>query len=213
MRHESERVPGKNYRLVAGRPLYAYILESLLQCPEIGGVVVDTDSPVIREGVATSYPSVVLLERPEYLRAGEIPVNVILQHDMETVPAELYLQTHSTNPLLRPQTISRAINEFREDREHDSLFSVTPFQDRLWFPDARPVNHDPRHLLRTQDLPALYLENSCLYLFRQETFLKNLNRIGTAPRLFLIGPEEAWDVDEEVDLLVVETLLRKRAGG
>jgi CMP-N-acetylneuraminic acid synthetase len=213
MRHHSERVPGKNYRLVAGRPLYAHILDSLLACPEIERIVVDTDSPAVQEGVARAYPSVLLLERPAQLRSGDTPMNAIIEHDLEKVSGELFLQTHSTNPLLRPQTISRAIREFRDDTDHDSLFSVTPVQTRLWSADGRPVNHDPLQLLRTQDLPPLYQENSCLYLFRRGSFLKHRHRIGESPRLFIISSEEAWDVDQEIDLDVVETLLRKRTGG
>jgi CMP-N-acetylneuraminic acid synthetase len=198
--------------MVAGRPLYAYILETLSSCPEIDGIVVDTDSPPIREGIAREFPSVVLLERPEHLRTGDVPMNEVLLHDVERVPAETYLQTHSTNPLLRPQTISRAIEAFRNDRNHDSLFSVTRVNVRLWSADGAALNHDPVTLLRTQDLPPVYQENSCLYLFRREVFIERRNRLGQNPRLFPIDREEAWDVDEELDLEVVETLLRRRSG-
>ncbi|HET7009904.1 MAG TPA: acylneuraminate cytidylyltransferase family protein [Anaerolineales bacterium] len=210
MRHHSERVPGKNYRIVAGRALYEYILESLLACPEIDRVVVDTDSPVIRDGIAAAFPAVTLLERPAHLRPGDIPMNVIIEHDIQAVPADLYLQTHSTNPLLRPETISRAIQAFRADGDHDSLFSVTPVQVRLWSPDGRAINHDPEVLLRTQDLPPVYEENSCLYLFRRDVFLERRNRIGRKPKLFVIDRQEAWDVDEESDLAIVEAMLKKR---
>jgi CMP-N-acetylneuraminic acid synthetase len=212
MRHRSERVPGKNHRMVAGRPLYAYILETLSSCPEIDGIVVDTDSPPIREGVAREFPSVMLLDRPEHLRAGDVSMNDVLLHDVEQVPAEAYLQTHSTNPLLRPQTVSRAIDAFRKDREHDSLFSVTPVNVRLWSAEGAALNHDPKDLLRTQDLPLVYQENSCLYLFRREVFIERRNRLGRNPRLFAIDREEAWDVDEELDLKVVEALLQRRSG-
>jgi CMP-N-acetylneuraminic acid synthetase len=44
MRHHSQRVPGKNYRPLAGKPLYRHILETLLAVPEIDEIVVDTDS-------------------------------------------------------------------------------------------------------------------------------------------------------------------------
>src|SRR5512138_3259919 len=109
MRHTSVRVPGKNYRPLAGKPLYQHILDTLLCCPEISGVVVDTDSPIVLEGCAKKYPSVRLVERPEALRADPIPMNEILMHDAGLVPADLYLQTHTTNPLLRSETISKAI--------------------------------------------------------------------------------------------------------
>jgi len=109
MRHTSVRVPGKNYRPIAGKPLYHHILDTLLSCPEISQVVVDTDSPVILEGLAKDFPGVTALLRPEHLRADTIPTNEILMHDTAQVPADLYLQTHSTNPLLRAQTISAAV--------------------------------------------------------------------------------------------------------
>jgi CMP-N-acetylneuraminic acid synthetase len=211
MRHRSERVPGKNYRLVAGRPLYTYILETLLSCPEIGHVVVDTDSPVILEGVAREFPSVQLIERPERLRGGEVPTNDVILYDAEVVPSRFYLQTHSTNPLLRSETVSRAIRTFRDGfPDHDSLFSVTRLQKRIWDRDGRPVNHDPNVLLRTQDLPPLYEENSCLYLFDRDGLLARRNRLGKRPAFFEMDPEEAWDIDEESDLRLVEHLISRR---
>jgi len=126
MRHTSERVPGKNYRSLAGKPLYAHVIEALQVCPEVAGVVVDTDSPVIMEGLRKGYPQVTVLERPEHLRDGMIPMNEILLYDTAQVAADYYLQTHTTNPMLRSETISQAINAFLSQRhQHDSLFSVT----------------------------------------------------------------------------------------
>jgi len=214
MRHKSERVPGKNYRLVAGRPLYAYILETLLSCPEVGRVVVDTDSPDIVEGVTRDYPSVLIVPRPEHLRGGEVPTNDVILHDIQQVSSRFYLQTHSTNPLLRGATVSQAVRAFLDGYpSHDSLFSVTRLQKRLWDRDGRPLNHDPAVLLRTQDLPPLYEENSCIYLFERETFLARRNRMGERPAFFEVPAEEAWDIDEEADLRIVEALLAARKGG
>jgi CMP-N-acetylneuraminic acid synthetase len=210
MRHHSERVPGKNYRLLAGRPLYAHILESLLACPEVSQVVVDTDSPVIMEGVARDLPQVRVIERPAYLRGGDVPMNAVLLHDVDVVVADVYLQTHSTNPLLRPETISKAIQAFFQAYpQHDSLFSVTRLHKRLWDQHGRPINHNPEVLLRTQDLPPLFEENSCVYIFERAMFLERRNRIGARPMLFEIGPDEALDIDEELDFVVAESLKQK----
>jgi CMP-N-acetylneuraminic acid synthetase len=207
MRHHSERVPGKNYRPLAGSPLYAHILRSLLAVPEIAAVVVDTDSPVLREGIAREFPAVRVLDRPAHLRAGETPTNAVLAHDVSIVESPWYLQTHCTNPFLRPETMRAAIHRFLQGwPEHDALFSVTRFHKRLWDAAGRPVNHDPKILLRTQDLPPLYEENSCLYLFERETFLRTGNRLGERPRFFEIDALEAWDIDEEQDFLLAESL-------
>ena len=214
MRHRSERIPGKNYRPLLGRPLYAYILETLLQVPEIDLVVVDTDSPVIWEGVTRDFPQVHLLERPAHLRDGRVSMNEVIAYDVAQVEAEVYLQTHSTNPLLRAATVRQALQRFQEVYPtYDSLFSVTRMQTRLWDAEGRPINHDPARLLRTQDLPPVYEENSCLYVFRRDVFLRRKNRIGQRPYLFDIPPEEAVDIDEPLDWAIAECLLRRRLEG
>jgi CMP-N-acetylneuraminic acid synthetase len=209
MRHHSERVPGKNYRPMAGRPLYAHILDTLLACKCVSQIVVDTDSPMIRDGIAERFPTVRLLERPEDLRGGDVQTNAIIEHDLGLVRSRFYLQTHSTNPLLRSATVDRAAQAFLAAFPgKDSLFSVTRWQKRLWDADGRPVNHDPAVLLRTQDLPPVFEENSCLYLFERETFLASHNRLGRSPILFEIDPVEAIDIDEEQDFALVEALLK-----
>jgi CMP-N-acetylneuraminic acid synthetase len=71
MRHHSQRVPGKNYRLLDGKPLFHHILQNLLACPEINQVVVDTDSPEVAAGLQRFFPQVLLIDRPAHLRADE----------------------------------------------------------------------------------------------------------------------------------------------
>lgn len=211
MRHHSVRVPEKNFRRLGGRPLYAYILETLLACPTIDRIVVDTDSPTIRAGLAEGFPRIEVIDRPEDLRADDLSVNRILAHDVTVCPGPFYLQTHSTNPLLRPETIEGAIEAFFASRPaHDALFSVTRWQKRLWDGNGRPINHDPATLLPTQDLPPIYEENSCLYLFERDVFLATGNRLGRSPRLFEIEAEEAWDIDTERDFAIAEAMLEAR---
>ena len=211
MRHHSVRVPGKNYRLLAGKPLFHHILDTLLVCPEISRVVVDTDSPVILESLAKNYPQVMALERPEHLRADTTPMNEVLLHDTSLIDADFFLQTHSTNPLLRPQTVSRAIRSLVENTLlYDSLFGVTRIQTRLWDQLTRPINHNPAILLRTQDLPPVYAENSCLYIFRRENLVARRNRIGERPFMFEIDANEAWDIDNELDFAIASFLIEKQ---
>lgn len=211
MRHTSERVPGKNYRPLAGRPLYHHIVQALHEMPSVTQIVIDTDSEWIMRDAAVAFPDVLVVERPPHLRDGAIPMNDVLLNDIEQVQADVYLQTHSTNPLLRPQTIERAISIFEASRDtHDSLFGVTRLQTRLWTADAQPINHDPAQLLRTQDLPPVYEENSCIYLFTPDLLRRTGNRIGPRPLVFEVPREEALDIDEEFDWRLVECLVAGR---
>jgi CMP-N-acetylneuraminic acid synthetase len=213
MRHHSQRVPGKNYRPLAGKPLFHHIIATLSSCPEIAEVVVDTDSEPVMEGLRAHFPAVRALPRPEHLRADTIPMNEILAYDTSQVEADFYLQTHSTNPLLRPATVSAAIQKFTASYPaYDSLFSVTRLQTRLWDQLGRAINHNPAVLLQTQDLPPVYEENSCIYIFTRQNLLARRNRLGERPMLFEIPAEEAWDIDEELDFAVVDFLMKQGTG-
>lgn len=185
------------------------MIEALLACPRIAQIVIDTDSPTVRESARAFGARVRTIDRPEHLRAGTVPMNDVLLHDVTQEHADLYLQTHATNPLLTSTTIERALDAFLRSRtQFDSLFGVTRLQTRLWDAAGKPVNHDVRKLERTQDLPPIYEENSNLYLFTRNVLEARGNRIGERPLLFPIPKREAWDIDEEIDFIVGEYLAR-----
>ncbi|MBL8101849.1 MAG: acylneuraminate cytidylyltransferase family protein, partial [Anaerolineales bacterium] len=135
----------------------------------------------------------------------------ILLHDTAQEDAEFNLQTHSTNPLLKSATISQGIQKFfAEYPKYDSLFSVTRLQTRLYFQDGRAINHNPLELIQTQDLPPVYEENSCMYLFTRENLARKHHRIGDKPLMFEIDADEAWDIDEELDFEITDFLMKRR---
>jgi len=172
---------------------------------------VDTDSEPIMDGLREHFPQVNRINRPEHLRADDVPMNQILIHDTEQFQADFYLQTHSTNPLLKPETVSRAINLFlAEYPNRDSLFSVTRWQTRLYDKDGKAMNHNPGELIQTQDLPPVYEENSCLYIFTRENLIAKQHRISDHPMLFEIDSDEAWDIDEELDFEITDFLLKRQ---
>jgi CMP-N-acetylneuraminic acid synthetase len=212
MRHHSQRVPGKNYRLLAGKPLFNHIIETLLAVPDIQQIVVDTDSEQVMDGLKQQFPSVQVIVRPQSLRADDVPMNEILIHDTGQVQADFYLQTHSTNPLLKSETISKAIQLLIANYPaKDSLFSVTRLQTRLYDRHGKAMNHNPGELIQTQDLPPVYEENSCIYIFTRENLLAKKHRISDKPLLFEIDADEAWDIDEELDFAICDFLLKRKS--
>jgi len=211
MRHHSQRVPGKNNRVLAGKPLFHHILDTLLAVPEINEIVVDTDSDQVMEGLGKNFPSVKIINRSEHLRADDVPMNEILIHDTAQVQAEFYLQTHSTNPLLKAETISKAIQLLITNFPNkDSLFSVTRLQTRLYDQNGNAINHNPKELIQTQDLPPVYEENSCIYIFTRGNLLAKRHRISDKPLMFEIDADEAWDIDEELDFAICDFLLTRK---
>ena len=210
MRHNSERVPGKNYRPLAGVPLYHHVVRTLSDVDEIDLVVIDTDSEFIIDDCASQFPQVRVLLRPPHLRDGATAMNEVLLNTLAQVEADTVLQTHSTNPFLSPETVAAALRRFATpDREFDSIFSVTRLQARLWDADNHPVNHDPTVLLRTQDLAPLFIENSCFFVFTPELLRARRNRIGARPLMVEMPALEAIDIDTEEDFALAAAI----AGG
>jgi N-acylneuraminate cytidylyltransferase len=213
MKRHSARVPGKNVRPLDGRPLFAWVLDTLSSLDRVDAIVVDTDAPEIADAVRRDFEVEISL-RPERLRGDLTPTNDLIAYVLSQYPARTrFLQTHVTNPLLTAQTVSDAIRHFEAQDLHDSLFSVTRRQTRLYDCQARPVNHDPARLLRTQDLPPLYEENSNLYLFTRDSFSATGARIGRSPMLFEMNALEATDIDEESDFTLAEALMATRREG
>lgn len=209
MKANSSRVPGKNFKDFCGKPLFRWILDSLLAVEEIDQVVINTDArDILAEKGLISSDRVIIRDRKEALCGDEVSMNLVLADDVENVEADLYLMTHTTNPLLQPDTIKKAIanfSELKEKDEADSLFTVNKVQTRFYKEDVTPVNHDPDNLIPTQDLEPWYEENSNLYLFSRESFAKTKARIGNKPKMMQTPAFESSDIDtpDDWDMAVI----------
>jgi CMP-N-acetylneuraminic acid synthetase len=209
MRRDSKRVPGKNTRPLGGKPLYHHVIETLISAESVGEIVVDTDSDELREDLLQHFPTVRIVARPAPLADDMASAHEIVRNTVTQLDGDYFLQTHSTNPLLTAGTLDAAARAYFAARpEHDSLFSVTPVQKRFYTTSARPVNHDPLQIVRTQDLEPLLEENSCIYIFDRETILQQRSRIGRRPLIFPMSPEESIDIDDELDIVIADAVYR-----
>lgn len=206
IKNHSERVSGKNFRDFCGKPLYHHIISTLDKTYAIDEIVINTDSlQVINEATSIS-PKVKIHERQDELCGDFVSTNKLFAYDIEKTDGDYYLQTHATNPLLKAETIAAALREFAEQDEFDSMFSVTEYHSRFYDEKRQALNHNPKELLRTQDLPALYEENSCLYIFTETSFMKAQSRIGAQPKMFITPRLESIDIDDEVTWKIAELL-------
>ena len=156
---------------------------------------------------------VTIVKRPDFLLGDLVSIQPLIAYDLSQTNGDYYLQTHSTNPMLSVESIDKAIEVFFNQKKHDAMFSVTEVKSRFYWPNGIGINHDPRNLIRTQDLEPIYEENSCFYIFSKETNLKYENRLGSNPMMFVIDRLEAADIDDWGDFLWTEYLLNLRKDG
>lgn len=216
IKHNSDRVKGKNYRDFNGKPLYFYIINTLLQSKYIDRVIINTNSEIVKKGVNTFFKDndkIIIYDRPEHLWPGDTPVNKLLIDviDKLDLNADFYLQTHTTNPLLTVETIDKSIEIFLEKRKlgFDSLFSAKKLQERLYYyrdDNMIAINHNPNELIPTQNLEPIYNENSCIYIFTKEKLISKNHRIGDKPFVFEMDHVESQDIDTEFDFSFAKLL-------
>jgi len=210
MKANSERVPGKNFKLMAGKPLYRWVLDALLRIDEIDAVVINTDARnLLQDSGLVESDRVVIHERKQDLCGDMVSMNRIIEEDIKRFSADIYLMTHTTNPLLKAETIDAALQEYIkgvESGEADSLFTVNRIQTRFYKEDGSPVNHDPDNLVRTQDLELWYEENSNLYIFSSHSFSKTSARIGEKPMMHETVAIESIDIDDSDDWFIAESI-------
>lgn len=209
MKGHSERVPHKNIRPLAGKPCFHWVMEALSASEYIDEIIINTDSEEIAAS-ASIFPKARILKRPDFLLGDMVSIQPLIEYDLSQSDGEYFLQTHSTNPLLTTETVNKAIEAFFSQTEHDTLFSVTEIKQRFYWPDGRGINHDPKFLIRTQDLEPIYHENSCFYIFSRETNNKIKNRLGANPLMFPIERLEAADIDDMEDFYWAEFLMQRR---
>lgn len=209
MKGHSERVKNKNLRKFGGKPLLYHILQALHESGYVSKIYIDTDSDEIAQAAAGSYKRIEIIKRPARLCGDMVSMNDIIKYDISEIGADYYIQSHATNPLLRTSTIDKACERYLEGLgQYDSLFTVNKIQTRFYDGMARPVNHNPDHLIRTQDLEPWYEENSNLYIFSKDSFFAKNARIGAHPQMLVMDSLESVDIDEESDFIIAEEIYK-----
>ena len=188
MKANSQRVKGKNFKIFNGKPLFRWMLDTLLAIKEIEQVIINTDArEILAENSLVETDRITIRDRKPEICGDMVSMNLVIEDDVQNIDADIYLMTHTTNPLMTTKTVEGALRSFQEQKNKgssDSLFTVDKIQTRFYRKDGSAVNHDPDNLIRTQDLEPWFEENSNLYIFTKEAFAKTNARIGTKPIMF-----------------------------
>lgn len=209
MKENSERVKGKNFKIFCGKPLYSWVLDSLLSIEDIDNIIINTDAKNILNDIDLNQNKKIILRKRDKSICGDlVSMNKIIEDDINNIDSDIYLMTHTTNPLLQRSSIRDAINLFKSNIDkNDSLFSVNKIQTRFYDSFSKPINHDPNNLLRTQDLDPYYEENSNLYIFTKKSFFASNARIGKKPMMYETKFFESIDIDTPDDWELAEILV------
>jgi len=207
IKHNSQRVPRKNFREFEGVPLYKHVLSKFSNFQ----VYVDTDSEQILDQLQTdeNLSHVHGYRRLPRLLGHETSVCELIKNFINQfkIRDEVICQAHVTSPFLCVDTLMNAYDFM--SRGFDSVVSCNTLQTRLWREEEYgmcPINHNPMKLEQTQDLPVLYEENSLFYIFKSDVLMKTGNRIGYKPYFYVTSYPENLDIDTEDDWSLIKNM-------
>lgn len=194
IRLNSKRVVGKNLKLLGGKPMMCYLLETLVRVEQIDEVYVYCSSdevlPYLPAGVK-------LLKRSTALDSDTALGEEIYDAFVRDVEADVYMLAHTTSPFIKPETIAAAVDAVKSGR-YDSAFSAQKIQTFAWY-EGKPLNYSPTSIPRTQTIEPVYVETSAFYIFGREMWLGEHRRVGYNPYMALVGPVEGVDIDYPED--------------
>lgn len=204
---ETEIING-NLRLFNNQPLFRLLLEKLEHIFAVDEIIVDTDLHHLEEELKKTFKKIKFIKRPKELTSPETTINDIINYDIkQTDNHEIFIQTHVNKPLIKKETIAKALKLFVEEEDHyDSLFTVNKYQSRFYNAEKKPINHDFSYLVRTKELPPVFEENSCFYIFTRESFEQNHHRIGKTPFFYEVQPIEALELQDSLSYKLAEIL-------
>lgn len=208
----SKGIPGKNLRLVGGLPLIAHSIRQAIYSTKVDQVFVSTDNAEIAQVAQRS--GATIINRPVEIACDTASSESALLHALNVIeqdgPVDLVVFLQCTSPIRDPGDIDEAIATL-ERQQADSLLSVAPSHRFLWRqatagPEA--LNYDPLRRPRRQDLDPQYVENGSIYAFKPWVLRTLGNRLGGRMALHVMSPRSAFEIDDELDLAVIDFLLR-----
>lgn len=202
---DSKRIPQKNIKpFFDGKPLMHFVQEVCLKSKLIDEVYVYCSDEKVKDYIL---PGVQFLKRPACLDLDTVNANDIIREFMKTISADIYVNAHATSPFAKTETIDDCIKKVVSG-VYDSAFCAENIKTFLWS-KGEPINFDPDHFPRTQDLPDIYGETSIAYVFTKKSFIKNNRRLGIKPYIKEVGKIEAMDIDYPEDFEIANAIYKE----
>lgn len=199
----NRRLPGKNTKLLKGKPLYEYLFSTVSELRDVDSIYVDSsDDAILNVARRWKFKTI---KRPEQYNEDHVAGDDLIKRVIGDLDYEIIGQLFVTSPFVKSRTITSLINTLKDDIALDSVFGAIAHYNRFWFKN-NPINHDTKKLLRTQDLEPVW-EESDVYFFKKDAFARYGTRVCGNTKMVEMSKIESVDIDTEEDFQYAEYLM------
>ena len=217
----SKRLPGKNIRLLGGKPLITWSIDTAKKIADICDILVSTDDPEIA-AVCKEADAMVPWLRPARLATDtassiDVALHALDWYESEKGAVDGLLLLQPTSPFRTPKTVRRGIELYNEN-DQQPVLGVSPCHDHpMWTlkTDGKylvPFMHEHGLGLRSQDLPLAYVVNGSFYLNQPTQLRASRSFVGVkAIPLLIESSQEALDIDTRWDFQMAMSALENQS--
>ena len=218
-RANSKGLPGKNVRVLCGKPLIVWSIEHALASECVADTVVSTDSPEIAAIASAAGASVPFLRPAELATDGAatepVMLHAVAEMERDREPYDVIALLQPTSPYRKDGALDRAMGEMEESKS-DSLLSVVESHAFFWQKDPVRASYDFRNRPRRQDIrqdDRRFRETGSIYLTARHVLLNDENRLGGKITLFEMDQDESLEIDTMTDFQILDSIMKETLTG
>ncbi len=217
----SKGVPGKNIKMLNGKPLIAYTVEQALKWDKLDKLIVSTDDEEIA-GVARQYGAEVPFIRPKELAADNTGKLEVIRHAVKYLEDrgevfDIVIDMDATAPLRKIEDLEGALNVFLQN-DADNVYTVCEAHKNPYFNMVELDIDDKARLSKTcgegqifsrQTAPKVYDMNASIYIYKKDFLLRTKTIHSDNTMVYIMPQERSIDIDTPLDFKFVEFLLKE----
>jgi CMP-N-acetylneuraminic acid synthetase len=211
LRGGSKSIPGKNIKLLGGKPLCAWALDAAWQSGIFARLIVSTDSTEIAAVVQKIGLPLEVIMRPAEYATDDATTESVMLHAASLVDFEVMATIQATSPLTRPVDFAAAYDQFRQ-QEADSLVACVRLKRFFWSDDGQPINYDPLHRPMRQQFRGTLWETGAFYFTKRRILEERQCRLGGKIAVYELPEDIGVDIDEPEDWERLERIIARRPG-
>ena len=204
VRSGSLRVANKNIRPFCNTTLLENKINTLKRVNGIDNICVNSNDYEMLKIAERN--GAIPISRDQKYASNHIEMSEVYWNMALAMNSEHILCTHVTNPIVSVNSYEAAIKMYFESTSmFDSLNTMSPVKEFLWL-DGEPMNYDPKHKPRSQDLPNIQSMNAAISIIPRELMIQRRSLLGEKPQVIDIGQLESFDIDTEADFFIAQVI-------
>ena len=205
IRSGSKGIPHKNIKLLNGKPLVWWVLNSL-EKSVVDSIIVATDKDYVNIIKSFNFSKVeIFIRDPKNSRDDSSTEDVLIEVIKTLNINDDILLSQSTSPLTKYYDYDEAIKKYKN---YDSLLSVVKQYRFIWDKNGKSLNYDYTKRPRRQDFDGQYVENGAIYINHSDNILKYKNRLSGKIGLYEMSEDTYYEIDDKNDWIIIENLIK-----